>query len=195
MRSDELQTSSKASRYDESLVGSLAVSQASTAFGPPWNASSFGMSIDGWRERYQRSLDVAAFCEPITMNDGRHAPRYARVYGPWQRHSYASAPEPLAPAPPGTPARFGFAGATCPLPVQPRRFRWRHLARCCSWYQMGACQTTLPTLQGSTRQRSRRCQEHHPAPPHRATAIAAHFVALSVRPIEQRPLLQHVSSS
>ena len=75
IRELELHTSSNASKYAVSLVGSAAVSQASTALGPPWKASSFGMSMAGWRERYQRSLDVAAFWEPITMNDGRQAPR------------------------------------------------------------------------------------------------------------------------
>ena len=85
------------------------MSHAATAFGPPWNASSFGMSMDGWRERYQRSLLVAAFCEPITMKDGRHWPRYARVKVPWQVHAYTGALDDA----PRSPPRFDKRGLRC----------------------------------------------------------------------------------
>ena len=66
----------------DSRVGSARMSHATTACGPPWKASSFGMSIEGCRDKYHRSFDVAAFCDPITMKDGRQSPRYARLYGP-----------------------------------------------------------------------------------------------------------------
>ncbi len=51
-----------------------------------WKFSSLGIRIDGWRLTYHRSFDVAAFCEPMIINDGRHCPRYARLCGPWHRH-------------------------------------------------------------------------------------------------------------
>ena len=82
----EPHTSSKFSSHASSSVGSAAVSHAFTAVGPWWNFSSFGMRTCGWRLRYHRSFDVAAFCEPITMKLGRHRPRYAAAWPPWHAH-------------------------------------------------------------------------------------------------------------
>eukprot|EP00965_Chrysotila_dentata_P216430 6189373-Pleurochrysis_carterae.AAC.1 len=49
------------SRAHESGFGEVDVSHATNGDGPLCSSSSLGMEMDGWRERYQRSLDVAAF--------------------------------------------------------------------------------------------------------------------------------------
>ena len=51
------------------------MSHAATGGGPLWKFSSLGMRISACRLKYQRSFDVAAFCEPMIMKLGRHCPR------------------------------------------------------------------------------------------------------------------------
>ena len=171
-----------------SSAGSLCVSHAATGGGPLWKFSSLGIRIDGWRLTYHRSFDVAAFCEPMIINDGRHCPRYGRLCGPWHRHGRFGSRSP------GFALLFSLGLVWLSVPFS----LFRHVLTCggmrhCVWSgSLHTPEALLGHLAGQQYNAPGPCSnEPQPGPPQRRQATGQQLRESAVRPpVPHRPAKQ-----